>query len=211
MNQLAKCVDELCDFIDLVREELTNLKAIMSKQPGQMTAKYYRISECDILDALKENGCGFSANACYRRAALKADSLITEVYFIYGGSGNLTHEAYDYWEGPNDKTIIIFIDSFRNLVGQKSDKILGYSRYMDELVSIADLFTIHYRNGLLIEYYSHTAAVATWKFMPFIAAVAIAQPFVDLTKDDMSGVNPESVLEWFSHHDLKVVLAGCRD
>ena len=103
------------------------------------------------------------------------------------------------------------MDYFRNLVKQIPDKILGYSQYMDELVAIAGLFIVQYRNDSLLEYYPNTAAVATWKFMPFITAVLMAKSFVELTKADMSGVNPEEILGWIENSDDRVkVLAGCR-
>ena len=216
-SYMKDCVYKLNIFIDIVKQEFKNLKMLMNKQQDRVSEfyRYYPISQCKFLEALKENGCKFTERACFRQTNIfgagdNVDECV-DVYFIYGARGNDIHEAYDYCEDADDRVIIIFMDYFRNLVKQIPDKILGYSQYMDELVAIAGLFIIQYRNDSLLEYYPNTAAVATWKFMPFITAVLMAKSFVELTKADMSGVNPEEILGWIENSDDRVkVLAGCR-
>ena len=207
---MTACAHRLKDLSDKLKHELQNAQLIVSNRMDDVSDKYYKISEWKRLRLFLTNGCKFSDGACYRSVEIPNDDY-TLIHFVYGASGNSECEGFDYCEYNNGIDIIIFMDYFRDLVKQNPDEILGYSKYLDEIVRIADLIVCWYKNPMIIDRYPGTAAAMTWKLMPFITAVNTTKDLIPLTDNDMSGVKISDITEWLSKHSLIEVLQGDRD
>lgn len=142
--RIMTCAHRLKDLVYKIKHELQNAQLIVSNKMDDVSDTYYKIKDWKRLKLFEANGCKFSENACYRSVEIANDDY-TLVHFVYGATGNSECEAFDYCEYNNGNDLIIFMDYFRDLVKQNPDEILGYSKFLDELVWIAGIIVSWYK------------------------------------------------------------------
>ena len=129
-------------------------------------------------------------------------------------TGNEICNHYDYINYNQNKTIILFAESFKGLFLNEPDETFGRSSYADILTEIIELFiaiTTDYKNLENDQKFSSTSAANNYRLLPtFVSYSIIKKIFGEVNENDVYGFDYKDLMYKLNNFTFNELCNGIR-